>query len=111
MADTLEQTSFELAELDKQQASIQDQILEMKTYLEEAPVKKQKEEDDRIRTLPAPDEIYEKRREKEFFDRLSRGELKNERRHQTKNGVIMILLLIAITSVCLWISKHLSQVL
>jgi len=36
MADTLEQTSFELAELDKQQASIQDQILEMKTYLEEA---------------------------------------------------------------------------
>ena len=108
MPEKPEQTSFELDELARQDAELQDKIKQIQSFIHEAPNKLQQEEDDRIRTLPAPDEISERRREKEFFDRLSRGELKNERRHQAKNGVILVLLIIAITAVCLWISRYVN---
>lgn len=108
MSNKSEHSSFELDELARQDAELQDKIKQIQSFIHEAPDKLQKEEDDRIQTLPAPDEISERRREKEFFDRLSRGELKNERRHQAKNGVILVLLVVAITATCLWISRNLN---
>ncbi len=95
--------------LAQQEAELQNKIKEMKNFLEEAPAKLKQAEQDRMQTLPAPDEISERRREKEFFDRLSRGELKNERRHQAKNGVLLVLLLIAIVSMSLWIYRQLGN--
>ncbi len=108
MSDGPQQTSFNLDELAKQDAELQQKIKDIQSFIEDAPDKLQQEEDDRIRTLPAPDEISERRREKEFFDRLSRGELKNERRHQARNGVILVLLAVAITAVSMWIYKNLG---
>lgn len=109
MSQKPEQTSLDLDELARQDVELQNKIKQIQSFIHEAPTKLQQEEDDRIRTLPAPDEISERRREKEFFDRLSRGELKNERRHQAKNGVILVLLLITITAVCLWISRYIEM--
>jgi len=108
MSEKPEQTSFDLDELAKQDAELQNKIKQIQSFIHEAPDKLQQEEDERISTLPAPDEISERRREKEFFDRLSRGELKNERRHQAKNGVILVLLVIAITAVSLWIYRNIG---
>ncbi len=102
------QSDPNLEKLAQQETELQDKIKGIQSFLEEAPAKLKQAEQDRMQTLPAPDEISERRREKEFFDRLSRGELKNERRHQTKNGVLLVLLLIAIVSVSLWLYSNLA---
>lgn len=109
MADNSEQNPLDLDQLAKQDAELQDKIKQIQSFIHEAPDKLQQAEEERISTLPAPDEISERRREKEFFDRLSRGELKNERRHQAKNGVILVLLAIAITAVCMWIYRYVGN--
>ncbi len=98
----------ELSSISQKEAELQNQIKHLQSFLEEAPEKIKQAQEEEFQTLPAPDEIAERRREKEFFDRLSRGELKNERRHQAKNGVLLVLLLIAITMVCLWIYRQLK---
>lgn len=101
-------TDPNLDHLTQQQAELQNKIREMQSFLEQAPAQHKQAEQDRMQTLPAPDEISERRREKEFFDRLSRGELKNELRHQAKNGVLLVLLVIAIVSMSLWIYRQLT---
>lgn len=108
MPESKKHNPKELTELAQKEAELQNQIKEIQSFIEEAPEKLQKEEEERIQTLPAPDEITQRRREVEFFDRLSRGELKNERRHQAKNGVLLALLVCALLAVCLWLYKHLE---
>lgn len=84
---------------------VKSEIQSLREFINNEPAKRRQAEIERMQTLPAPDEILTVRREKEFFDRLSRGELKNEHRHQAKNGVIFIFLSLAILSVCLWIYR------
>ena len=101
-------TSEEFEKIQQQKAALQKQIKQIQSFIEEAPDKIKQAQEESLQTMPAPDEISERRREEEFFDRLSRGELKNERRHQAKNGVLLALLLLALGMVCLWIYKQLQ---
>ena len=108
MPEPKQYSKEELNELAQKEAELQSQIKEIQSFIKEAPEKLQKAEEERIQTLPAPDEITQRRREVEFFDRLSRGELKNERRHQAKNGVLFALLFAALIAVCLWIYRYVT---
>ena len=56
-----------------------------------------------MRTLPPPSELQGRKREKEFMEKLSRGELKNEKRNQTKSGFLLVLLILAILAMGLWV--------
>ncbi len=87
---------------------VKSEIESLRDFIENEPTKRRAAEIERMQTLPAPDEIVTVRREKEFFDRLSRGELKNEHRHQAKNGVLFVFLAVAICSVSLWIYRFIS---
>lgn len=98
----------ELDNLSQVNEEVKNEIESLREFINNEPAKRRQAEIERMQTLPAPDEIVTVRREKEFFDRLSRGELKNEHRHQAKNGVIFIFLALAIFSVCLWIYRFVS---
>lgn len=98
----------ELDNLSQVDEEVKNEIASLREFINNEPAKRRQAEIERMQTLPAPDEIVTVRREKEFFDRLSRGELKNEHRHQAKNGVIFIFLILAIFSVCLWIYRFVS---
>jgi hypothetical protein len=98
----------ELDNLTQVNEEVKNEIESLREFINNEPAKRRKAEIERMQTLPAPDEIITVRREKEFFDRLSRGELKNEHRHQAKNGVIFIFLALAILAVCLWIYRFVS---
>jgi hypothetical protein len=98
----------ELDNLSQVNEEVKNEIESLREFINNEPAKRRQAEIERMQTLPAPDEIVTVRREKEFFDRLSRGELKNEHRHQAKNGVIFIFLALAIFSVCLWIYRFVN---
>ncbi len=98
----------ELDDLTQYNEEVKSEIESLRDFIENEPSKRRAAEIERMQTLPAPDEIVTVRREKEFFDRLSRGELKNEHRHQAKNGILFAFLIIAIFSVSLWIYRFIN---
>ncbi|MFT5883401.1 MAG: hypothetical protein ACI9FG_001916 [Crocinitomicaceae bacterium] len=91
------------AEIERQKNALQAQINELQSFIKEAPEKLHREEQDRLQTMPAPDELSQRRRENDFSDRLTKGELKNERRHQARSALLFVLLFSAIVCVSLWI--------
>lgn len=100
------------AELDdyaRQQAELKAKIDEIQGFIEDAPQKLQREELERLQTLPAPDELAHIQRENTFIDRLTKGELKNERRHQARSALLFIMLAVATTFIALWIYKIVSS--
>ncbi|NNJ87078.1 MAG: hypothetical protein HKP20_07905, partial [Akkermansiaceae bacterium] len=52
---------------------------------------------------PPPSEVARIQREEAFKAKLTRGELKNEKRNQAKSGFLLFLLVLAILALALWI--------
>ena len=99
---------LDLESLTSQEREIQERIKKLKDFVEHGPDLERAAEEDRLCTLPAPAEVKEREREKQFMEKLSRGELKNERRHQAKSGLLLFLLALATVSMMLWIYKSIQ---
>lgn len=99
----------DFAEMERQKEALQAQINELQSFIEEAPEKLQREEQERLQTMPAPEELAQRRRENEFAQRLTKGELKNERRNQTRNALLFVLITAAIVCVSLWIYRIIAS--
>ena len=82
---------------------VQDQLLKLENFIENEPERLRRQMEDERTTMPAPDDIVDRRREKIFYTQLSRGEMKNERRSQTNGTLLFILLLTAIAALSSWI--------
>lgn len=95
----------ELDNLKEVDELVKSEIESLRQFIENEPTRRRDAEIERMQTLPAPDEILTVRREKEFFDRLSKGELRNEHRHQATNGVLFVFLSLSIIATCLWIYR------
>lgn len=66
----------------------------------------EKERTDHINTMPAPDELDEKRRHASFVDQvMSKKEIRNIKRHQAKSSILFLMLLLAIVSLSSWILR------
>ncbi|MEJ6570617.1 MAG: hypothetical protein QNL01_05375 [Akkermansiaceae bacterium] len=89
--------------LSARKQDLQKQIAQLQDFVEHGPERERLAMEDEMRTLPPPVEIVERKREKEFMDKLSRGELKNEKRNQAKSGFLLFLLIIATLALSLWI--------
>lgn len=98
----------ELEAFDAQKEALQAEIAKLQSFLKEAPEKIQQEQINNLTTLPAPDELQQLQREKEFFGRLTGAELTNERRTQARSAVLFVLLVTAILFVALWINEILE---
>jgi len=95
----------EITSLEAREGDIQEQLKRLEDFVENEPERARQAEEDRMCTIPAPSEVKERLREKQFMERLSRGELKNEKRHQAKSGLLITLLVIATASIALWIYR------
>lgn len=98
-----------LESLSAQELAIQERIKKLQDFVEHGPEIERAAEEDRLSTIPAPSEVKEREREKQFMEKLSRGELRNERRHQAKSGLLLFLLILSIFFMALWIYKAVTS--
>lgn len=89
--------------LSARERDLQEKIAQLQDFVEHGPERERQAMEEQMRTLPPPSEIIERKREKEFMEKLSRGELKNEKRHQAKSGFLLFLLILATLALGLWI--------
>ena len=59
--------------LSAREQDLQKQIAHLQDFVEHGPERERQAMEDEMRTLPPPVEIIERKREKEFMDKLSRG--------------------------------------
>jgi len=91
--------------LSAREIELRKQIEQLQDFVEHGPEREREAEEERMRTLPPPSEIQDRLREKKFMDQLSRGELKNEMRNQTKSGLLLLLLILSTLAIGWWIYK------
>ena len=89
--------------LSARERELRAQIEELQDFVEHGPERELQAAEERMRTLPPPTEVQERLREKQFMEKLSRGELKNEKRNQAKSGLLLLLLILAIASISYWV--------
>ncbi len=88
---------------------ISSQIESLEQFIEKAP-QRLKEEIERERTtMPAPDSLRDREREKIFYHAYSKRQMQNERRFQARNTVLFLLLATALLAVCWWIYAELHR--
>ena len=86
-----------------EEKALQAQIAELKDFVDHGADREREAQDERARTLPPPSEIQDRKREKEFMGQLSRGEIANRKRSQATNGLLLVLLTLAIFALGAWI--------
>ena len=91
------------SDLSARERALQDEIDQLKDFVMHGPERERQAEEERMQTLPPPSEIEDRKRENELMKRLSRGEIANEKRAQASNGLLLVLLALAIASIGAWI--------
>ena len=94
-----------IRDLGEHERALREQIEQLEDFVAHGPERERQAEEERMQTLPPPSEIEDRKREKEFMKRLSRGEMANEKRSQASNGLLLILLILAIAAVVAWIYR------
>jgi len=92
-----------ISELSAKERALQAEIDQLKDFVVHGPERERQAEEERLQTLPPLSEIEDRKREKEFMKRLSRGEIANEKRAQASNGLLLVLLALAIAAIGAWI--------
>ena len=85
-------------------------ISELEEFIEGAPERIRREMEEEITTMPPPDDLEDRRREHKFYSQLSRGEIRNEHRYQTRSAFLFLLLVTAILMLSFWIYSVLQAV-
>jgi hypothetical protein len=102
--------SIDSSGLGKREEQLLSRITELEQFIETAPDRIRREMEEEITTMPAPDDLVDRRREHKFYTQLSRGEIRNERRYQAKGSLLFLLLAAAITALTSWIFTFLQGI-
>lgn len=100
-AEALDGPDFDT--LSAREKELRAQIEQLQDFVEHGPEREKQAAEEQMRTLPPPTEVQERLREKKFMEKLSRGELKNERRNQAKSGFLLLLLILSMLAIGYWI--------
>jgi hypothetical protein len=95
----------DLDSLSARERELREKIEQLQDFVDHGPEREREAEEERMRTLPPPSEIIQRKREKKFMEQLSRGELKNEKRNQARSGFLLFLLILATLAIGLWIYR------
>jgi hypothetical protein len=98
-------SDLSIKDLERIAADIEAQTRECEQFLREAPERIAEERAERAATMPPPDDLADRRRERRFYELVSRGELRNERRAQAGSTLLFMLLLVAATSLVMWVLR------
>lgn len=96
--------------LSNRQEKLLSRISELEEFIEGAPERIKKEMEEEMTMMPPPDDLEDRRREHKFYSQLSRGEIRNEHRYQTRSAVLFFLLMTAILALSAWIYSVLQTV-
>ncbi|HAT19467.1 MAG: hypothetical protein VCA40_00840 [Roseibacillus sp.] len=96
--------------LSSREEQLLSRISELEEFIEGAPDRIRREMEEEITTMPPPDDLADRRREHKFYSQLSRGEIRNEHRYQTKSAFLFLLLVTAILMLSFWIYSVLQAV-
>jgi len=91
----------ELASLDEAQRELDAKIAELAALPEQLELEIREQE----RTLPPPEDLEERRRQRDFEERAARGQIRNERRTQGRSLLLLFLLLAATAAMIAWVVK------
>jgi hypothetical protein len=94
----------------KREEQLQSRINELETFIETGPERVRRQMEEEISTMPPPDDLADRRREHKFYAQLSRGEIRNERRYQTRGAFLFLLLAAAIAGLSSWIYSFLQGI-
>jgi hypothetical protein len=94
----------ELEKLRAQEQELARQIEELK----KAPEKIQREREERAATLPPLDDLADRQRRRDFEEKASRGQVRNERRAQRSSLFLTFLLIAAVALLASWLFKMLK---
>lgn len=93
----------ELSALADQERALDEQIAKMEDMISTAPDRIRREYEESRSLMPPPDDWEDRQRAKRFNANLSKGEIRNEHRYQTRSTALFVLLLVAICSLLSWI--------
>lgn len=96
--------------LNSREEQLLSRINELEEFIEGAPERIRKEMEDEITTMPPLDDLEDRRREHKFYSQLSRGEIRNEHRYQTRSAFLFLLLITSIVALSGWIYSVLQAV-
>lgn len=91
----------ELDELELRSRELDNKIAELEVLPEQLELEIREREE----TLPPPEDLAERERQRHFEEQATRGEIRNERRTQGRSLLLMFLLLTATAAVISWIVR------
>lgn len=91
----------ELKALEERKRALEEQIQNASAQ----PEKILREAQEQAATLPPPDDLADRRRLREFEEKASRTQIRNERRTQGRSLLLLVLLLAATGSLICWVIK------
>lgn len=91
----------ELDELEQKRREVEARIAELERLPEQLELEMLESET----TMPPPDDLVERQRQREFEEQAARGQIRNERRTQGRSLLLMFLLLGATCAVISWIVR------
>jgi ferric-dicitrate binding protein FerR (iron transport regulator) len=94
-------TMDELRALEEEERKLRERIQNASA----APEKILREAEEQAATLPPPDDLADRRRLREFEEKASRTQIRNERRTQGKSLLLLVLLLVATAMLVSWVVK------
>ncbi len=106
--DILPNEGSDLDSLSTRERQLQEKITSLKDFVENEPERLRREMEERMRTLPPPSEVARIKREDAFMGKLTRNELRNEKRSQARSGFLLFLLVMAILALVMWIVQVVS---
>lgn len=100
----------DLSHVYNESEDLDEKIRQFETYLENAPLELLKEQEKLRTTMPAPDDLESRHREKLFLEELkSKREVSNQIRSKRNNTFLLVLLTLAILAVLGWIYQAIQQ--
>ncbi len=99
----------ELSALAEQERAVAEQIAKMEEMISSAPDRIRREYEESRTLMPPPDDWEDRQRAKRFNAHLSKGEIRNEHRYQARSTLLLVLLLLAITSLLMWITSFVKD--
>jgi len=101
LADDLDHDRDELRALEERKRALEQQIQNASAE----PEKILREAQEQAVTLPPPDDLADRKRLREFEEKASRTQIRNERRTQGKSLLLLVLLLAATAFLVSWVVK------
>ena len=89
--------------------SIEEEIRKFETLIKDEPRRIQEQLEAELTTMPPPDDLEDRVREKKFYSQVSRGQAINTRRYKARNSLLFILLTAATLSILWWIYSALQS--